>query len=462
MTVIYGTSLLTDNPLWVQLTEADVASLTIQNRGNDSIFVKATVGASAPTSTAGALEYPPNEGDVNVVLADLFPGISGGNRLWAYSFADCAVSVSHAPSTNTTKLVSATALVVSPADNWVELTTADVTRVTFQNVGISNAYIKATVGSVAPTSRAGALTYAGGQREEYALLSDLFPGVPGANRLWAYTDGATAVAISHAASTNRTVDLSASFPFTHARIAHSLNWLAGGVAVASTTDAAFFADAPMNSLTYERWKPTALPATWEYDHTSSQTCDYCCIAAHTMGTNGNSLQVQYWDGATWVNVTSITAITDDSPVFVMFAPTTAERWRISITSGTVPEVGVVKFGRALQMQRPLYGGHAPVTYARQTVLRSNYSETGEFLGRTKLRSLLSTTYSWQHLNAAWVRANWGTLQRAIETEPFWIAWRPSTFGEVAYCQVDAIPIPSNMGIKDYMAVDMTVRARGYD
>ena len=350
----------------------------------------------------------------------------------------------------------------SPPKEWVELTTADVSEITFQNVGNGTMWVKATVGSVEPTSTSGSLEYPGGAREVDVLLSDLFPGIAGANRLWAYSDVGTTVAVSHAPSTNTTVTLNPSFSYTHARIAHSLNWLAGGVAAASSTDAAFFANGPLNSLTYERWKPTSLPATWEYDHTSSEECDYCCIAAHTMGTNGNSLQVQYWDGATWQNVTAISVVPDDSPIFVIFTPQTAERWRISITGGTVPEVGVVRFGSALVMEQALYGGHAPIVYGRQTVMRSNYSETGEFLGRTKLRSMLMTSYSWQHLTSAWVRANWGTFQRAIETEPFWIAWRPATFSDVGYCQVDTMPVPSNMGIRDLMSVELTVRARGYD
>ena len=251
-------------------------------------------------------------------------------------------------------------------------------------------------------------------------------------------------------------------PLTHARIAHANNWLSGGTVTASTTDSDYFESGPTSPLTYEKWKPTTLAATWEYDHGSAAACDYCCIGAHTMGTNGNTLQVQYWNGSSWSGVIAATAITTDEPIMCIFAPQTRQRWRISISSGTVPEVGVIKFGSALQMQRPIYGGHTPVSMARQTILRSNSSDTGEFLGRTKQRTYLSTDHQWQHLTAAWVRANWPDFQTAIEEAPFFIAWRPDTFGDVALAKTDEIPIPTNMGIRDFMSVSLNITARGYN
>ena len=251
-------------------------------------------------------------------------------------------------------------------------------------------------------------------------------------------------------------------PLTHARIAHGNNWLTGGTATASTTDADYFLNGPLNSLTYERWKPTTAPATWEYDHGSPVTCDYCCIGAHTMGTNRNFVQVQYWDGAAWVNLTAITPPTGDMPVMAIFEPRSAQRWRISISEGTAPEVGVIKFGEALQMQRAFYGGHTPLDFARTTTMRSNRSVTGEFLGKTKLRSTLSTSFDWKHLTRTWIDANWKRFQLAIEEDPFFIAWRPGDFPEVGLCYTDASPVPSNMGIRDLMEVSLGVTARGYE
>lgn len=249
------------------------------------------------------------------------------------------------------------------------------------------------------------------------------------------------------------------YPLTHARIIHARNWLAGGTVTASTTATDYFATAPTNSLTYERWKPTAVPATWEYNHGSAAAVDCCAVAAHTL--TGRVVAVEYWNGSAWVEVARGT-ITDNGPILFIFALISAQRWRINVLSGSAPEVGVIRFARALQMPRPLYGGHTPVEYGRRVVLRSNYTETGEFVGRTRQSVMLQTSCAWQHLPEAWVLANWPAMQRAIESEAFFIAWRPAESQMVAFGQTDDVPQPQTMGLRDYYEVDLSFRAHSYD
>ena len=248
---------------------------------------------------------------------------------------------------------------------------------------------------------------------------------------------------------------------THARIAHSSNWIAGTV-TASTTHADYFADGPDNSMTYEKWQPTALPATWELDFGGSNAVEYCAIAAHDMGTKGNSLQVQRYDSGSWTDMIPTTAIADDMPIFCLFSETADTKYRIRVSSGSVPTIGVIRFGVALQMERAIYGGHSPLDMARMTTMRATRSESGEFLGRTKVRTKFATSFDWSNLTAAWVRTNWRPFQLAVETEPFFIAWRPITFSEVGYCQAPQVPIPSNSGTRDLMSVSLDVEALGYD
>lgn len=248
-------------------------------------------------------------------------------------------------------------------------------------------------------------------------------------------------------------------PLCNPRMAHARNWLSGTV-TASGTAAGYFAAAPDNTLTYEFWKPDAMPATWEID-VGAGDADYCCIAAHTLGTDGASVTAQSWDGAAWADIVDVTPA-DDSPIMMLFAPVSSTKFRIRITGDVAPEIGVIKFGMALQFPWHVFSGHTPVSLGRQTVLRDNLSETGEFLGRTKLRTRLETALSWDRLRRPWVYANWPDLQRALEEEPFFIAFRPATFPDVAFAQVDEVPVPQLTGNSDYMAVEMAVRARGYD
>jgi len=80
---------------WTQLTDADVTSITFQNKSGNFIFVKGTAGASAPTDDDGAVRYNPGQGERNALLSDLFPGIAAV-RVYAYAPTGAEVMVSHA------------------------------------------------------------------------------------------------------------------------------------------------------------------------------------------------------------------------------------------------------------------------------------------------------------------------------------------------------------------------------
>ena len=80
---------------WTQLTDADVSSITFQNKSGYHILIKGTADATAPTNAAGAIRYNPGQGERNVLLSDLFPGISA-TRVYAYAPNGAEVMVSHA------------------------------------------------------------------------------------------------------------------------------------------------------------------------------------------------------------------------------------------------------------------------------------------------------------------------------------------------------------------------------
>jgi hypothetical protein len=80
---------------WTQITNADVTSITFQNVSGNYVLVKGTAGATAPTDRQGAIRYNPGQGERNVALADLFPGISAA-RVWVFADGGSTVMVSHA------------------------------------------------------------------------------------------------------------------------------------------------------------------------------------------------------------------------------------------------------------------------------------------------------------------------------------------------------------------------------
>ena len=80
---------------WTQLTDANVTSITFQNKGTYYMLVKGTTDTTKPTNDDGAARYNPGQGERNVTLSDLFPGVAAV-RVWAYAPKSIEVLVSHA------------------------------------------------------------------------------------------------------------------------------------------------------------------------------------------------------------------------------------------------------------------------------------------------------------------------------------------------------------------------------
>lgn len=87
--------------------------------------------------------------------------------------------------------------ITGPANKWEQITDADVATIRYQNMGSGVLYVQGTVGAVAPTSTIGAIKYDPGDGQVKTLLSDLFEGVTGANRVWVYSDVPFSVSFSH-------------------------------------------------------------------------------------------------------------------------------------------------------------------------------------------------------------------------------------------------------------------------
>lgn len=85
---------------------------------------------------------------------------------------------------------------------WLMVTDADVTRLRLQSFSPYAMLVQATVGAVSPAAdeqpRAGALQVPGGQIiTPDRTLADLWPGKPGVNRVWVFSEIETEVSVSH-------------------------------------------------------------------------------------------------------------------------------------------------------------------------------------------------------------------------------------------------------------------------
>jgi hypothetical protein len=249
-------------------------------------------------------------------------------------------------------------------------------------------------------------------------------------------------------------------PLSHSRIGID-NIVRTGTVTASSAETGFPASAAKNPLTYEFWRPTSLDAWWKVDYGSPVEVNYCGIAAHSIGTSGANVTVQYsTDDSTWVTVMGENQ-GDDSPMMFLFESVTARYWRIFLQGSVVPSVGVVYFGKALEMQRACYSGIAPINFNRTTVIRPNRSENGQWIGRSIVRQGVSTSVAFRHLDYDWYRQNFDPFAKEAIKYPFFFAWRPDIYYDaVGYVWTTRDISPSTMGIRDLLQVSFEMVGLG--
>ena len=89
--------------------------------------------------------------------------------------------------------------VAIPALTWTQLTNANATAIRVQSVSGSEMRLQATNGVTAPTTQVGVIVLAGGAVLAADLtIAQLWPGVTGANRVWAFATAASVASVSHA------------------------------------------------------------------------------------------------------------------------------------------------------------------------------------------------------------------------------------------------------------------------
>jgi hypothetical protein len=243
-------------------------------------------------------------------------------------------------------------------------------------------------------------------------------------------------------------------PLTNARI---LWEPITGTVTATGTDG----DLAANSYTFQRWSLGADNAIWAIQTAADADVDTVFIAAHSL--IGATILIQTSSTTTGSFVTRATVTpTDNSTIAAMFnnagSAYVVRRVRLFISGASADAtVGIIRAGKALQMQQAVFGGIQPIGLTRAVETRHSMSETGQWLGRTIQRQARRTSMPWTHLTAAWYRANFDPFSLALPQTPFGLIQNPSRMPEsVAWCWTDQTPQPENMGIKDLMSVTLDI------
>ena len=207
-------------------------------------------------------------------------------------------------------------------------------------------------------------------------------------------------------------------------------------------------------VTYGGWVPQSSPATLSYTGLSGGL-DFMGIAAHTLGSEGASVQLTIG-----TDVIGTISPVSDEPIMWMFNARDEATAQVEVTfSGDSPLICVVYIGRRITMPHNIYGGVAPPQLNPITARRPQLSESGKILGRRAIRKGVEANFTFEHLDPAWVRS---TFQEFVDLEaetPFFFAWRPLSYPEeVSYLQTSQDVSVVNSGVAGLMTA--TIDAEG--
>lgn len=207
-------------------------------------------------------------------------------------------------------------------------------------------------------------------------------------------------------------------------------------------------------------------ATLRFDTFGARAATCFAIGAHTLFSAGATITFQHDSNGddTWADIGAVTP-TDDSALMFFFDSITSDRWRIQISGGVLPEVGVLRIGDPLVMQRAIYAGASPARMNRNTDVIGNLSRSGELLGRSVKRTTLKESYNWQRLTYDWVRANLdgpnGVIQ-SLEAKTAFIAWRPSQKPDAAYIMRGTTGAPTAQGQVNLWSFSLQCEVYAYE
>lgn len=202
--------------------------------------------------------------------------------------------------------------------------------------------------------------------------------------------------------------------------------------------------------TYQRYQPLTGVQVAKFQTTSATAINYIGIAAHNIGTHDDSTEIilsyATTAGGALTEITRLTPI-DNGALFLTFDEIAGVE-EIAIETNAVTagmEIGVIQTGLYMRMERPIYGGHAPIDLNASTDYQTSESDTGQFLGRVAVSEGLRTQYKWQHLTPAWIRETFEPFIVHARSLPFFIKWRPDLYDTAAYGYTTRDISPSNMG-----------------
>lgn len=201
----------------------------------------------------------------------------------------------------------------------------------------------------------------------------------------------------------------------------------GGTVAASSEASGYSKENAYDGFGYDWWKPTATGDSWlRVSFGSAQTADYMAIWGADLADHGSSIKPQYsTDGrSTWNDAESAVMPSSNDTLFFDFSSISAADWRVLVTNPTtIAAIAGIQIGEALTFPYNMEQGFAPPSLVPIIKLKTSRTESGAFLGGSKLSEGIKGNFNLTNLDPAWVRSNWiPFIDHAQTPAPFVFAW----------------------------------------
>lgn len=232
-----------------------------------------------------------------------------------------------------------------------------------------------------------------------------------------------------------------SWPLTHSRILWD-NRLADAAFAATNEREGFEAERAQTPDTVSWWWPEAA-GTLTATLLAPAEIDGIGIAAHTIGSSGATITVSGLIDGDWVQLHDPISPTDDEPLMIAFRSADVAAVRVALSASA--RVGVLYAGAMLAVAHQPTVDAPPLSLIRSTTYETNRSQTGQFMGRSEVRSSRPVSVTWPFLRRSWYREHFEPFARAARKAPFFVAIRPGYYpDDVGYVLTseDMNPIPA--------------------
>ena len=201
-----------------------------------------------------------------------------------------------------------------------------------------------------------------------------------------------------------------------------------GVTVTASTEATGYEkENAYDWFGYDWWKPTATGDSWlRASFGSAQTSNYMAVWGHNLADHGSSIKPQYSTdgGSTWNDAASAKMPANNNVLLFTWDDVSAADVRALVTNpSTIASIAGIQIGEILTLPHNMEIGYSPSTMTPELMMKTAVSESGAFIGGSKLTEGIKGDFKLTMIDPAWVRSDWQAfLNHAHTPKPFVFAW----------------------------------------